>query len=565
LRWPFLFVEHERGGLPRAVNIERLYQWNLPTGTTILGGGEGLHREVSWVVLLRRTAPAFGRLRGGELALVPLAGLARLHPPVSLGELLGRLVEVGIAGVALQGEPPAGAGAIADRLGVPLLRVPDDAALPALEQELNRRLAEWQGELRHRSDQVYRQLMELALAHRGQPAIVERLSRILAKPVSLEDAGGRTITFATNNGAAPAEAALPALVAATQARVDAWAAEAALNAADPPVQRFDLAEGGLGRLVAPVVGGEGIAAWLSLWAPTPQIGTLEQLAVARGAAACAVEVAWGRAVDRARDQLRGDLADDLIRGVYGDERQAIERAARMGFDLEGPQVVLAAAVAPAGAGEIGRSLGKRVLWCDADGVLALVLPAPEGGGAALKALAGDWARELVGLGVGFLAGQAGGIGIGRAHAGPTGVGRGWREASEALALGRSLFGEGTATYFGDLGIYRFLLAAQDRGELRRFHDEYLGPLAEYDRKHNSELLATLGAYFRSGQSPTAAAALLHAHRNTVLYRLDRIAAISGRRLDDPETCLALHLALRVREVLRTDDKATGRQGDKASG
>jgi purine catabolism regulator len=525
------------------LNLDRLFQWKLPEGTLLLGGAAGLGREVSWVVRLRQSAPAFGRLRGGELALVPLDALRRLQPPVTLGELLTRLAEVGVAGVAIQGAPPDGIGAIADRLPIPLLQLADGVALTSLEQQLNRQLAEWQGELRNQSEHVYRELMELALARRGQLAIAERLSRILAKPVSFEDPGGDSVGYAASNGAPPSRAALPGLLASTRAPVLAWAEQIALNAADPPVRRVDLPQESLSRLVAPVVSQDRVAGWLSVWAPPADLGALEHLALARGAAACAVEVGWGHAVAQARDQLQGDLSHDLLVGGYGDDRQALERAARMGFDLETDQVVLAAASPDTPAEQLARQVGKRALLSPEEDALALIVPAPAEGAAALKALAAQWARELARPGEDLR------IGIGRVHAGLEGIARGWREALESLTIGRALATESRVTFFGELGLYRFLFAAHDPDELRAFYEEVLGALAEYDQRHNSELIPTLDAYFRSRQSPTAAAGRLHAHRNTVLYRLQRIEAISGLRLDDAEDCLALHLALRVREVI----------------
>jgi DNA-binding PucR family transcriptional regulator len=63
------------------------------------------------------------------------------------------------------------------------------------------------------------------------------------------------------------------------------------------------------------------------------------------------------------------------------------------------------------------------------------------------------------------------------------------------------------------------------------------------------LLPTLEAYFSAGASPKETAARLRLHRNTVLYRLQRIADISGHRPDDPQTALSLQLALRLRQTL----------------
>jgi PucR family transcriptional regulator, purine catabolism regulatory protein len=116
-------------------------------------------------------------------------------------------------------------------------------------------------------------------------------------------------------------------------------------------------------------------------------------------------------------------------------------------------------------------------------------------------------------------------------------------------LGRRLHGSGHVTDYDDLGIYRLILAAEGLAELRTFQDESLNELMEYDRIHNSNLVETLEAFFAANCSPKEAASILSVHRNTVLYRLDRIGSITGQDLDDPEVRLRLHLALHVRVAL----------------
>ncbi len=105
------------------------------------------------------------------------------------------------------------------------------------------------------------------------------------------------------------------------------------------------------------------------------------------------------------------------------------------------------------------------------------------------------------------------------------------------------------TAFDDLGLYQLLFGLRDLPGVAEFHRRMLGPLIEHDRRTGGELLRTLDAYLSVGCSPTAAAERLHLHRNGLLYRLQRIREIVPVDLDDPERRLALHLALRIGDVL----------------
>ena len=77
-----------------------------------------------------------------------------------------------------------------------------------------------------------------------------------------------------------------------------------------------------------------------------------------------------------------------------------------------------------------------------------------------------------------------------------------------------------------LSISSLLLASRDVPVLE-LAAEVLGPLEAHDAEHGSVLLATLDAYFAHSGQIAQVADELGTHRNTVRYRLDQIAAISG--------------------------------------
>ena len=122
-----------------------------------------------------------------------------------------------------------------------------------------------------------------------------------------------------------------------------------------------------------------------------------------------------------------------------------------------------------------------------------------------------------------------------------------REAEQALSMGRRLFGADSATAFADLGLYRLLYALQPLPELSAYREDVLGRLQARDR--GGVLMHTLSAYLATNGSPTDAAERLHLHRNTVLYRLGRIEELLQVDLRDAEVRLALHLGLKIGDIL----------------
>ena len=70
-----------------------------------------------------------------------------------------------------------------------------------------------------------------------------------------------------------------------------------------------------------------------------------------------------------------------------------------------------------------------------------------------------------------------------------------------------------------------------------------------DYEGGGELLRTLEAYFDNNGNLSQAAESLYIHRNTLIYRMERIAEISGLDLDNTETRLAVQLALRIHRMI----------------
>jgi DNA-binding PucR family transcriptional regulator len=101
-------------------------------------------------------------------------------------------------------------------------------------------------------------------------------------------------------------------------------------------------------------------------------------------------------------------------------------------------------------------------------------------------------------------------------------------------------------------VYRLLLPVAETGELSAFADQVLGKLLRHDSSDKGHLLETLRVYFKNRGNVMKTARALYIHRNTLLYRLDRIREIGAYDLDDAETRLQLQLALRAHELTRRE-------------
>jgi DNA-binding PucR family transcriptional regulator len=130
------------------------------------------------------------------------------------------------------------------------------------------------------------------------------------------------------------------------------------------------------------------------------------------------------------------------------------------------------------------------------------------------------------------------IGVGGRCDRPGEFPRSYREATLALKMQHAARGSDQA------------LAYEDPAAIERLVRRWLGPLLDYDTRKNSELVNTLSHYLECGRRYDATASALCVHRSTLKYRLQRIRAISGLDLSDPDTHFNLQLATRAWRTLR---------------
>jgi carbohydrate diacid regulator len=141
------------------------------------------------------------------------------------------------------------------------------------------------------------------------------------------------------------------------------------------------------------------------------------------------------------------------------------------------------------------------------------------------------------------------IGIGRCHPGLHGLRRSYQDARAALTIGRRIHGPNQVYCLDSLGVAGFV-GLPDEGTKRELAQHLLGPL-----DGEPDLLRTLEVFFAENCCPSATARQLWIHRNTLSYRLDKIAVLTGldpRRFDD---AVQIRLALVLRS-LPTDHWAT---------
>lgn len=125
------------------------------------------------------------------------------------------------------------------------------------------------------------------------------------------------------------------------------------------------------------------------------------------------------------------------------------------------------------------------------------------------------------------------------------------KALAAMGMCRALDKQGAVCIFDDVAPYYPLWRARQAGEdLLALCDPALFVLESYDAENGTQLLPTLEAYLHCHRSMGAAARVLYTHRNTVSYRLERIAELCDIDFEDGDRCFELELSFRLLAMAR---------------
>jgi DNA-binding PucR family transcriptional regulator len=102
--------------------------------------------------------------------------------------------------------------------------------------------------------------------------------------------------------------------------------------------------------------------------------------------------------------------------------------------------------------------------------------------------------------------------------------------------------------------YRLLIGVllRDRSELEQLRDRTVWPLSDYDRLHDTELVATLRAFLSHDGSTTETAEAMRLHRHTVGYRLSRVHEVSGLSPYESEGRERLSLGIKAHQILEAE-------------
>ena len=546
------------------VSLSDVIRLALPFGTVVSTGPAQMDRAIGWIVTLADWEALREQVQPGDVAILPRL-LQVKTSPAELVQYLEELAEVPAAALITFKNVDASVKKAAINHDVPLLVLPENTELRYVQRVTTSLLLDRQAQTTQRGMELYHRLSEMSLEGQGLEAMAELMSTLTGKIVSVQDKRLDFRAFAVPaNVDVDVEKIRDVLAQRDNLPAVLRNRKAAAKARQSYWQQL-LPVGNVGRLVAPIVSGDRARGYVSVVGPAGELDLLDSLTVEQGAAACALEMAKAKAVSEAEKALRGDFLEGLLAGTL--PQQEIERLeGRLDHDTHQEHVILAFAWERAREREEEdegededranpdlERLEAAITWLlSSHNRPALVHKYADDHVIVFQALrdAQDLssAHELDRRLREHVQAEFEGARLVSGLSGPANALPEWpavhQEAVRAMQLGQRLH-LNHLVEFNSLGIYQLLSQIEHVGTVQQFAQEIIGPLAEYDRRHRGSLVETIDAYFNHHANVSQTAESLFIHRNTLLYRLERIQELTGQDINQADMRLALQLALKL--------------------
>ncbi len=538
---------------PNSATLQALLQYALPLGSTLLAGSPDM--TIQWAVTIRAQPPAFPDIVGGELALVSMDIVRGYDSRITLAEVVANLADAGVSAVAVRDSVSQTAIASALERGIGLLSMPAETNLTVIERAVNKLILNQSAQLTQRALDIQRQLISLSAENRDLSSLLQIIARATAKPVVIHDDAGVMMAqmypnVTRRSGGAGLLQSLP------YNEFQRW-----LEAQAPQTPGI-IAHSPIGHTIVIKVE-KRIAGYLSLVDSAATLDEFDRLVLTYGADVCAIELAKNRAIASAVEQTRGDWVQMWLSGSSADDQLLITRAQQAGFDVDSSYVVtvfrattLSGVVLPIEPlvtlvrddlarrginGAVGQHVDAIVILYPLDGSIPALIRT--------RALVEELRAQLA------MRTPSGVVsaGISRPVISLSSLREAYRSARNALNISAELGHRESTTFYGDLKLFQLLLSIKEQNltHLRQFYDESLRPLVDHDDRKQGDLIRTLNGFFEANGNLAKAAIDLDVHRNTLVYRLERITELTGLDLNDADNRLILHLALKIQRVLAT--------------
>lgn len=531
-------------------SVEKLMKIGGLRECRIIAGYRGVHKTVNYVTIME-VPDIVNWLKGNELLLTSLYPIK--DNLKAQKELVAQLHELGTSALAIKpnrfvDEIPLVILEEAERLGFPIIEIPEhisylDILAPVMNTIFNDKVV-----LQQDLEQASKFLNEISLDGQGIDRFIETLSFLTKNVITMES------EFSYIGVPSPPFQMLP--LSRKQKR------ELSLLKRPIRLKRQNQDGKNVECIVAPILLDGKVFVNITSWGENEEHTEVDLAIMEKASTLLALEFLKVKVKLDVQQQYKNEFLRDLFLNDMLNAKDIQERGKSYNFSLDASYVCMAIQIVGEGGKEeaidtdqvnqfesILHSIQDNVIVGSIRRTIYVLCPFEKISEQDLMDHALSFKEKLTSSSTPF---EKIKIGIGRYHPEIEGIRKSFREADQAISLGKMIWSEKSVVHYNDLGVYHLISLASESTELKKFCDESIGKLYGYDQDNDIELIKTLRTYFQYNEKLNDTSNALYIHVNTLKYRMQKIEKITGYSLHESEGKLTLHLGLKIYDYMSND-------------
>ncbi|MEA4911972.1 MAG: PucR family transcriptional regulator ligand-binding domain-containing protein [Oscillospiraceae bacterium] len=492
--------------------------------------------------------------------------------------LVRELSELACAGLGVKvkrywDEVPTGMIDLANRCGLPIVRIPLSYTLSQISNYINNEIFIREDTLLQKYFKIHKQLVEYTLSELDLDSIAENTASLVGNPLLIMDSRWSLLASAEHPDNPMPLGNVFNLAKHSRIFSDSFMKQLPRDIENyqKAIKRVYSTNGAdVACRILPIRAGVKVYGYLVVWESVKKLRSIEYMALEQAAVVIAQERIKTKRVEESKRMAQRDFLNDLLEGRLEISDATRSLAEVHGLRTDSPYICAVIKLLSVqgraveeffsdidGCGETQKRIMRVCeeklafygLGCCAFfrfNLIVLLLPAKDMVGyETIRAKIGQEIEQLRGAlaeipqEIRFM------IGVGKTCGDITQLHHSFMQAQEALRITHDLANANAICWFEDLLVYHLLGSGTSRQAQEELCASSIGVLIQYDKRNGGDMVETLEVFLQEKGNISNAAKRLYIHRNTMIYRLERIKEILHTDLQDAEKLLEIQLGLKI--------------------
>ena len=499
-------------------------------------------------------------------------------------KIIRELADINCSGIGIKpkrflGEIPTCMIEEANRVNLPIVEIPFDYPLSYVSSVINNEILKREDSMLKKLFTIHDALTKCSLEGGGLDELVKVVTKLVVNPVLIVDSKWRLLTYAEH----PDNPHLIADYLELHRKEKVFPAEfledMPKNISDfkkSIKRRFPNPQGEIVCRILPFQADKSSYGFLIVWETVMKMTTIEYMALEAAATNVALERLKTRQIEEARHLLQQDFFDDLLEGKiesvhaanYLAEFHSLDPMRKYicmviklddFYETTTGDLVLARTQFTKAKEELINVIdhvaylsNQNVLSIHRGNFIISFVKVKENATNHSSSLhLKPFVQELLSALIQTNVKLNPRIGIGKISPEFLELRKSYIQAQEAIRIASHVKSESVVSFYEELLIYHLLDSVKNRETLDELYQSALGRLIEYDKLNRSNLVETLEHYFQSGGNISDAAKTMYLHRNTFIYRFEKIKLILGSELKNPDEVFKIQMGLLIMKILKS--------------